>query len=936
MIIEEDAYLEHYGILRKSGRYPWGSGDTQSQRNRSFLDTIEMLRKEHGMTDAQICEGFSTDEYPFNQTMLRAAKAIASNQQRQEKINQAERLAERGWGPTEIGKRMGASESTVRGWLEPGARDKADILTNTANVLKKRVDEQFKKDGVGLIDVGTATHLQLDVTETKMKTALAMLQEEGYMVHTVPVLQAGTGKYTNYKTLSPPGTTWGQAAKNIAKVQQINSFNEAGGREKGNLGMHFPMSIDSKRVAVRYAEHGGTEADGVIYVRPGVKDISIGSNKYAQVRIAVDGSHYLKGMAIYKDDLPPGVDLMFNTNKSNTGNKLDAMKPFKKGLDGQVDRDNPFGAAIKRQLIEHDEHGNEKLTSVMNIVRDEGDWATWSKSLSSQILSKQSPELAKQQLDLTYEDRKKTLDNIMALTNPAVKRKLLQSYADGADAAAVNLKAATLPGSSYHVILPISSMKPTEVFAPNFENGTRVALIRSPHGGTFEIPELTVNNKNREARKMIGPMSLDGIGIHHQVAERLSGADFDGDFVIVVPNDKGQIKSTPALEGLKNFDPKHSFPAYDGMKTIDGGTWDAKRNETVYPKRKDGTEKRPTSGSQLQMGSVTNLIADMSLRGANNEELTRAVRHSMVVIDSEKHVLDWRGSYEVNGIKDLKKKYQSDPGNPRKMGASTIITKSTQEFRVPQRRLRRASEGGPIDPETGRKVYVDTGASYVDRKTGKTVLKTTLTTRGAEAIDAHKLSSGAPVELIYADYANKTKALGNAARKEYLAVKTIPYNKSSKEVYATEVASLNSKLNNAIKNRPLERQAQALTSAVVSQKRQANPNMDPADVKKIRQQALNEMRNRTGAAKERIHITPSEWDAIQAGAISNDKLERILEEADLEQIKKLATPKPEILMTPTYVSRAKTMAASGYTQAEIARALGVSLTTLKTGLDEGE
>ncbi len=928
MIFDEEQHLMHYGILRKSGRYPWGSGDTESQRNRSFLDTIEDLRKQ-GLSDTEICKGFSTDDNPFTTTMMRAAIAIASNQQRQENINQALRLADRGWGPTAIGERMGASESTVRGWLAPGAADKASVLTNVSNILMKRVDED------GIIDVGSGTEFQLDISDTKMRTAVAIAQEKGYVVHTIPV-RTTIGNETKVKVLTPPGTTWGEAARNISNVKQINVMNDDGGRPTGNLGIQFPMSLNSKRLAVRYAEHGGAEADGVIYVRRGVKDISIGSNQYAQVRILVDGSHYLKGMAMYKDDLPDGVDLMFNTNKSNTGNKLDALKPVKTDPEtGKVDKDNPFGAQLKRQIIEKGEDGSEKLTSVMNIVRDEGDWEKWTRALSSQILSKQSPELAKQQLDMTYEHRKQEFDEITSLTNPAVRKKLLESFADGSDAAAVNLKAATLPGSAYHVILPISSSKPTEVYAPNYRNGERVALIRSPHGGTFEIPELTVNNKNAEARRLIGSGARDAVGIHHQVAERLSGADFDGDFVIVVPNDKGHIKSTPALEGLKDFDPKRSFPPYDGMPTIDGGTWNAKENKVEYGTKKDGTPRKPTSRSQNEMGIVTNLIADMSIRGANNQEKAQAVRHSMVVIDAEKHNLDWKASYEANGIKQLKQKYQPRTDGKGGGGASTIVTRSTSEKRVDERRLRRASEGGPIDPDTGRLVYVPTNRTYTD-KAGNVHKYTTKTTKGAESTDAHRdLSSGQPIEMVYADYANKTKALANAARKEYLSTKTIPYSKSAKAAYAPEVARLNAALNLAKKNRPLERQAQALASAVVSQKRRANPDMDPADVKKIRNQALVEMRHRTGADKTDIIISPKEWDAIQAGAISNHKLEEILDKADLDVVKKHATPVDQLLMTSTKRTRAMSMAKLGYTQAEIAQALGVSLTTLKNSIDAG-
>ncbi len=105
--------------------------------------------------------------------------------------------------------------------------------------------------------------------------------------------------------------------------------------------------MSSKRLAIRYAEDGGSKADGVIYVRPGVDDVSLDGSRYSQVRIAVDGTHYIKGMAMYKYDLPDGVDLMFNTNKSDTtGNKLDALKPMK--TDSPT---NPFGSSIRRQIV---------------------------------------------------------------------------------------------------------------------------------------------------------------------------------------------------------------------------------------------------------------------------------------------------------------------------------------------------------------------------------------------------------------------------------------------------------------------------------------------------------------------------------------------------------------------------------------------------------
>jgi uncharacterized protein YggU (UPF0235/DUF167 family) len=139
-------------------------------------------------------------------------------------------------------------------------------------------------------------------------------------------------------------------------------------------------------------------------------------------------------------------------------------------------------------------------------------------------------------------------------------------------------------------------------------------------------------------------------------------------------------------------------------------------------------------------------------------------------------------------------------------------------------------------------------------------------------------------------------------------------------------------LNIALKNAPLERQAQILADKVYSARRRDNPDMDDDEKKKIKNQALAEMRVRTGATKQRIDISPSEWDAIQAGAISNTKLIQILNNTDITKIRELATPHQHVLMDAGNKARAKTMLDRGFTQAEVAQQLGVSLTTLKEGL----
>lgn len=879
--VSEQQYLLHYGTPRHSGRYPWGSGGEENARGSSFL-TIEAKLRKDGMSEAKVAEALG-----MNTSELRARKSIEKNAQRQAQIGMAQRLRDKGMSNVAIGKRMGIGESQVRALLTPSAKDKADVLVATSNLLKDRV----AKDKY--IDIGTGAENLLGISSTKLSTAVAALETQGYKVHYLKVRQLGTGKETTIKVLAGPGVTYSEVSKNRAEVQQVRAFSEDGGRSYSLI--QPPLSVSSKRVAVRYAEQGGTDADGVIYVRPGVKDVDLGGARYAQVRIAVDGTHYLKGMAMYKDDLPPGVDLMFNTNKSSTGNKLDAMKAMKD------DPENPFGASI-RQLVDPK---TGKVRSAMNIVNEEGNWDSWSRNLSSQMLSKQSPRLAKEQLAITYERKKAEFDEIMSLTNPVVRQKLLQSFSDGVDSAAVHLKAAALPRQRSSVILPINSLSDKEIYAPNFRNGEKVVLIRYPHGGIFEIPELTVNNNHRPAKKALG-QARDAVGINSKVAERLSGADFDGDTVLVIPNNNRKIKTAPALEGLKGFDPQRAYPEYPGMKPMSART------------------------KQMEMGLVSNLITDMTIRGANSSELARAVRHSMVVIDAEKHKLNYRQSAIDNGIAQLKQKYQGGA----KAGASTLVSRSTSALRVLDRKPRPASEGGPIDRATGKLRYVNTGKTHVDKK-GRTQLSTIESTRLAETDDAHTLSSGTPIEKVYADHSNRLKSLANQARKSMVNTKTIPYSPSARKTYANEVSSLRSKLNTAKANSPLERRAQLIANAAVKAKKDANPGLERSEIKKIEGQELTKARIRTGARKQRIDITPQEWAAIQAGAVSTNTLRQILENTDIEVVKGFATPRTPSVMSDAKVARARSMLASGYTQAEIADALGVSVSTLKTTIEGG-
>lgn len=892
MRIEENA-LAHYGTPRKSGRYPWGSGQ-EHRHNRGFLDNIADLERQ-GWTQKQIAEGYgmSTGE-------LRDYKSIAKAEIKAAQIIQAQGLKDKGVGNTAAAKIMGIPEPTYRTLLAPGAKAKQEQIDLAIRILKDQVKVS------GYLDVGAGTEMNLGLSPERLRIALTMMKNDGYKVHTgVPLPQLGTGHDTKMKVLTEGDKTWGDARRNRDKIRLLNEHISDTGRT--SLGILPPLSINPARLMVKHAEDGGTEADGTMFIRRGVKDLDLGGSTYAQARIMIGKDKYLKGMAVYSDDMPKGIDIVFHTNKPNTGNKLDALKKV------EDNPDNPFSTWIRRQITRvNPRTGLEEVTSAVNLVNEEGDWTRWSRTIASQVLSKQSPKLAKEQLAKTYAQRKADYDEIMALTNPVVKKKLLQEFAQGTDAAATHLKAASLPKQAWHVILPIRSLKENEIYAPNYKDGTSVALIRYPHGGTFEIPIVTVNNRNREGNSIIGKLARDAVGINAKVAERLSGADFDGDTVLVIPNNSGKIKSSPALEGLKNFNPREKYAGFEGMK----------------PMTKQGTG--------LEMGKISNLITDMTIRNASDDEIVRAVRHSMVVIDAEKHKLNYRQSEKDNTIKALRDKYQKQPDGTG--GAATLISRATSEYRGPEVKLRLEKDGGPVDKKTGELVWVPT--NRIDNRTGTPVIRRNQFTKLDVAKDANSLSSGTPIEKLYADHSNKLKALANTARLSDLAIPSAsPNSKSAAQTYKKEVDYLKNELTLAKMNSPLERRAQSLAGQIVADRvRDSVDTIDSAGMRKLKGQALEEARTRVGAKKRKIKIEPIHWEAIQSRAVTDTMLKELLDNTDMDVIRSYATPKMKLLMTTSRTNQALRLIEQGnLTRQEIADKLGVSLTTLDRaiGVDEG-
>ena len=897
--------LMHYGMPRRSGRYPWGSGNNPYQHSGDFLSRVDELKKQ-GLKETDIAKtmGLTT-------TQLRTQMSLAKDERRALQVATAKGLREKGYSLNEIADKMGFNnDSSVRSLLNETSEARMNQAKATAEFLRKQIDEK------GMIDVGTGVERELGISKEKLNQALYMLELEGYPVYGGRVPQAtNPGKFTTLSVICPPGTEH----KDIYDFENIHSLKDYISYDDGDSfkkAFEYPESMSSDRLKIRYAEDGGVNKDGVIEIRRGVEDLSLGDSRYAQVRIMVDGTHYLKGMAVYSDDLPDGVDVLFNTNKKTGTPMTDVLKKVKD------DPDNPFGSLIKEhggQSYYNDPNGKytdpvtgkKQSLSLINKRAEEGDWGEWSDHLPSQFLSKQSMTLIKKQLGLAAADKQAEFDEICSLTNPTVKKALLKSFSDDCDAAAVHLQAAALPRQKYQVILPLTSIKDGEVYAPNYKDGETVALIRYPHGGTFEIPILTVNNKQLEGRRVLGNTPADAIGINSKVAERLSGADFDGDTVMVIPcnssRSKVKITSTPALKGLEGFDPKLEY----------GG-------------KKEGTFK-PMKNTQTEMGKISNLITDMTLKGATQDELARAVRHSMVVIDAEKHKLDYKQSEIDNGIASLKKKYQGtvDADGRYHEGAATLISRAKSETSVLKRK------GSPKINDDGSLSYKEVIEEYTD-KDGKVKVRTQKSTKMEETRDARTLSSGTPQEEAYAGYANKMKSLANQARKEMVNTGKIAYSASAKAAYEPEVTSLMAKLNVALKNAPRERQAQVIANATVAAKKKDNPDMTSSEIKKANQQALSSARASVGAKRNSIEITDREWEAIQAGAISENKLTQILNNTNIDTLRQMATPRATTSLSTAKVNRISAMSNSGYSTSEIADALGVSTSTVSKYLNGKE
>ena len=392
--IQEDI-LMHYGVKRRSGRYPWGSGENPYQHGGDFLSRVEELQR-LGKSEKEIAE-----EIGLSTTDLRMQIRVAKHERRALQADRAKSLREDGKTLDEIAEIMGfKNDSSVRALLNENTAQNKNKAQETAEILKKELDAK------GALDVGAGVEYQLGVSSGVLQEALFILETEGYNRYGVGVPQVNDPKKrTITPVISKPDIDQKDVYQNLDLVKSVGEYHSTDGGTSWDK-REYPASIDSSRVKIRYGDEGGTAKDGVIEIRRGVADLDLGNSHYAQVRILVDGTHYLKGMAMYSDDMPDGADIVFNTNKHSGTPKMDVMKKI------NSDPDNPFGAFIKAggQSYYPDPDGKytdpitgeKKSLSAINKLKEEGDWDKMSKNLSSQFLSKQPRQLIKKQLDLTY------------------------------------------------------------------------------------------------------------------------------------------------------------------------------------------------------------------------------------------------------------------------------------------------------------------------------------------------------------------------------------------------------------------------------------------------------------------------------------------------------------------------------------------------------
>ena len=974
-------FIAHYGRSVDdgapigSGRYRKGSGEKYKKNTyQSLVRFREFVERERdsGKTDAQIRASMDhMSKKMFDARIQLSQDAIAKNTA---KI--ARKMHDQGTSKREIARRLSVSDGTIRNYLKPDYMDRFDNSGSLVDKLKKNVDS------LGYVDVGKGVAAIMGCSKDDLGKAVATLTEMGYKLYSgkgqkgerLSVKQLTTGNDTPMAVLVKEGVTKGEVVRAIldAKVRLPSPTPEVKMKDgvvqdpDGNYISDTPFkpaSVDSSRILIRYAEEGGLDKDGLIEVRRTAPDLDMGKAHYAQVRIAVDDKLYIKGMAVPSDDIPEGYDIVVNSNKPQ-GSPLDkVLKPMKD------DPANPFGASIKpeEKLIRCQKYytdpvTGEKKLSAINVVNEEGDWDTWNKALSSQFLFKQPLALIKEQLSKAYESKAGEFEEIMSLTNPTVKKLMLNDFADSCQTAQWKMSGAPIAGQSTQVLLPLTTLKEYdpkdkggvvgEVYAPAYPDGQELVLCRFPMADISELPRVINNLSNKEGQKLIGTSSIEAIGVSPGVRQQMSGADNDGDTCIAMPDN---------VDGVRRIDTRKM---YDEMKDFDPAQF--ARKETDVP-TKDRTKKNGYRGKDewdkgFEMGSVSNLIMDMNAANAPESERIRAMKHSMVVIDAEKHNYDWQASEKEFGIKELKIKYQGGPD----AGAATIVSRRKRDVTIKERK-QGVEMYNPVtgkkrilyyDPETGEKLYTDTGRTYKEGKyktddegrfvrneDGKKVWEETGKVKEAKSKvkllnyvdDAFEVTSGgskenpgSSKEAAYAENANRYKDLEKRARAEFIKIQDNYVDNEAKAKYAVEVASITAKINTAEKNAPYERQAQMLAGKMYNQNQE---NYDtPDDEKKGKAKMTTRAREIVGSKPYRIELTPREVEAINANAVTKTKIEDMYKRSNKSKLKEAFMPADKPKLSESRISLARQMYNNGVSLLDIAAQFDVSASTVLRAL----
>ena len=166
--------LMHYGVKHRSGRYPWGSGENPYQRYGDFYSRYNRLKAD-GLTEKQIAEQLGVvDKFGKPSVkMLRAKYHNAKNEKRAYDVSVAKKYKEDGLNNSEIGRKMGINESTVRSLLDESKAQRMTRTQETCDILKHYADEKR------YVDIGPGFEHTLGVTRSGLDNAIARLEEDG-------------------------------------------------------------------------------------------------------------------------------------------------------------------------------------------------------------------------------------------------------------------------------------------------------------------------------------------------------------------------------------------------------------------------------------------------------------------------------------------------------------------------------------------------------------------------------------------------------------------------------------------------------------------------------------------------------------------------------------------------------------------------------------